>query len=588
MNHQLILTYTVVYGEAPNVALDELFKSTSIDNARGLTEFFNANEELYKTTTGTLELLREKWFSAPNAPFFKFVTEAIIKNQHRFPDSDIVIFNPLSSLGFLEKLLKYLQQDTGEGNGKEASSSQRERDLFDAYLIINEQFNRTDNGIEVAREKFPDEANFWLFLYKPFQYADLINRDLRELYITEVYKAVLLFELLENNAKTQPILIEFLKQYACQSWQIYLQAMMGLPVTSLGSSSEVPNNYVQLDKQLPFYETCVKILDSINAELPDVDLKEDFLFLRNHPIFRTDEDKFQVIYKRFVIEKIFRAQYFELSTLSEKIGVMSKNKFRTLVYTSAYSEDLLLYNALDKIFKNADQRIHGKTMEEKAPRAGTTDYFAYQDQHIYLFESKDILIKKEVKDRLQIPEIREEFRKKFYNDPDGDKAVLQLAKNIKKILDGEYAQFGYVTGKFRGICPIIVVHSDAFNVLALNQILKKWFKEACNQVGISKKDQYKILPVVLIDINTLLYLQDKINGNNFHLHQIIDDYHTTGNLGKAKKRGVRSAIDYSSIYLLPFSHYLEQFIKRHRPIKSPVMIRDKIKKIILDAKQSGK
>jgi hypothetical protein len=430
-------------------------------------------------------------------------------------------------------------------------------------------------------KEFPDEEPFWLALYKPFQYVDLINRDLRELYLIEIYKAALFFELLESDKDTVKILNLFLSKYSCETWVEYLIASTGLPANTLDSTEGKGNNFVEIDPALTFYDVCIRILDAISIPLEDIALQDDHLFLRNHPIIRTAENKFQVVYKRFLIEKIFRALYFEMSRIGHDSKIMHRDKFRSMIYTSGYSEQNILYSALDQVFYRAVQKIHGNVMEKADPAFGASDYVAYQNGSIFLFESKDILIRKEVKQKLYIPELRTELFKKFYKDEDGDKAVLQLARNIKNLLDGKYEKFGLVFQKFRTIYPVIVVHSDAFTVLGLNQLLKKWFRQACDEVGISKKESYKIKSVVLIDCNTLLYFQDRIGAKGTSLEQLIDAYLEQTKIGTNEKHQPRSVVEYASRYLVPFSQYVENTIKTIKPVKAPQAMRVKIKEILL-------
>lgn len=580
INQQITLSYFDLYGHQPEIELDTLFEGTTQVYASSLIQIMNVNEKSYNDTGKLISYLRTQWFSRDNAQLFLEMESQINAQARRFPDAEMVIFNPPSSLLFLEHLLKYLQAHPDEPETR-PTNAEMEKNLLDAYLIINQKINRSNNGVEELKKEFPDEDIFWLALYKPFQYADLINRDLRELYLIEIYKGALFFEFMENDPETAKILSLFLSQYGCNDWMDYLKATTGLPANTLDSIEGKGNNFVEIDPALPFYDTCIRILDSIAIPLEDIALQDDYLFLRNHPIIRTAENKFQVVYKRFLIEKIFRALYFEMSKIAHDKKIMHRDKFRSMIYTSGYSEQSILYSALDRIFSSSQKRLHGDVMEKADPKFGASDYLAFQNGNIFLFESKDILIRKEVKQKLYIPELRTEFYKKFYKDEDGDKAVLQLARNVKKLLNREYEKFGFVFEKFRFIYPIIVVHSDAFTILGINQLLKKWLREACAEVGIPKKDLYKVKSVVLIDSNTLLYLQDRIGAKGTSLEQLIDGYLERTNILSPSKQKIRSAIEYHSKYLIPFAQYVEHTIKTVKPVRAPEAIRQKIKGILM-------
>ena len=580
VNHQITLSYLDFHSQDADIELEKLFKGTNQEFILGFIQILNENEKTYNSTENLINFLRNKWFSSKNNLLYKKIEYKIRSVAMMYPKTEIVIFNPPSTLLFIESLLKYLESHLNY-IGERPSDLEMEKNLFEAYLIINQRINPNNTGIEKLKEEFPNEEIFWLALYKSFQYADLINRNLRELYLIEIFKGALFFELLEGNSETLKILKLFLSKYDCKNWIEYLKATTGLASMTIESAKVIANNFVEIDCNLPFYNSCKLILDNISIPLENIEIQEDYLFLRNHPIFRTAENKFQIINRRFLIEKIFRALYFEMSKIANDNKIMSRNKFRTLIYTSGYSEHCLLYNTLDRIFNSASKKLNGNEMQKADNQFGASDYLAYQNGNIFIFESKDILIKREVKQKLYIPELREEFYKKFFKDEDQEKAVLQLARNVKKLLDKDYEKFGFVFQKFRFIYPVIVVHSDAFNILGINQLLKKWFKEACYKANLTKKELYKIKPVVIIDINTLIYFQDRIGGKGLSFEQLIDSYLESTQITQFPKKQFVSVTKYQSKYLIPFSKYLDHLIKNSKPIKAPEAIRRKIKGIFL-------
>lgn len=563
VNHKIPLSYKNIYDENFGGSLEDLFKGVDQEFAFNLVDIINRNVENYQTTTTLINYLRDQWFSDQNAEKFLWIEDRILhfSRQPAYRESEILIFNAHATLAFTETLISYIKAHEQERIAR-PSNQQMEVDLLNAYLVINQQLNRSENGNEAILADFPSEHLSWLVLYKPFQSADLINRNMIELFITESVKAIMLFEFLEANDRARPILAAFLAKYNCGDWREYLRAISGMTVTGLNTPNHVGNSLVHIDPELPFYDTCILILDKISVDVGEAIIEKDFLYLRNHPIHRTGHDKFQILSQRFFLEKIFRALYFELRATNLEIGAMSDDKFRTHIYTTGYSENKLFYSVLNKIFYGASQKIEGIQMEASNPAFGATDYITSYRENIYLFESKDILIRKEVKDRLYLPEMREEFRKKFYKDGNSDKAVLQLARNIKKLLDGGYEQFGFSLTRYRFIYPVLVVHSDAFDILGINQIIYQWFKEACTEVGIEKRQVYKIKPVVIIDISTLLYFQEHLNKKHVHLNELIDSYLSRTTIPREMQTGFRSAVQYQSRYMISFSHYVNHTIRR--------------------------
>ncbi|WP_354306140.1 hypothetical protein [Pedobacter sp. UYP1] len=257
---------------------------------------------------------------------------------------------------------------------------------------------------------------------------------------------------------------------------------------------------------------------------------------------------------------------------------MSRSTFRNKIYTSGFSENTLLYTVLNKIFEVSTARLEGSKVEAEDPHFGGSDYLSSAFGHLFIFESKDILIRKEVKEQLIVPELRNELRLKFYKDGNSDKAVLQLAKNIKKILEGKYERFGFVPGKYHMIYPIIVVHSDTFNTPALNHLLIKWFKEACTEAGLTKEQLYKLRPVVLIDITTLTYFHEYLSKKATNLNNLIDRYLNYTKL-KYDDGGIPRLK--SMEQMIPFSAFVNHYLRSVRRVRTSRWLIETIHPVIL-------
>jgi len=579
LNQKIVLSYDDFHRKSFQGMPTELFKGVDKEFAFGLIDLLNRGEKEYGSTAG-LRAFLARWFSASNLNAFRGYDEKIeeISSRKVFEGAGLVVFNQHSTLAFIEFLLLYLKDNT-PGSLIKPTNEQMEINLLDAYLVINQGLNSSKNGFEDFQKSHPREAVYWLSMNKAFQYADLLDRNAQELFITEIGKATMLFGLLETHVLAKPILDTFLAKYDCLHWTDYLKAIAGMSAIGFDTANHSGNTLVEIDPQLPFYPTCLKILDQVSVDIEMAVISEDFLYLRNHPIHRQCENKYQILARRFFVEKIFRALYFELREINATLGIMSDTKFRTVFYTSSFSENTLFYAVLDKIFEQSPFKKQGLEMEMIDPGFGASDYIAFHKQSVFIFESKDILIKKEVKARLFIPEMYDEFRKKFYKDGTADKAVLQLARNVKKMIEGGYEKFMFSPSKCRFIYPLVVVHSEAFNILGLNQILAHWFKEACIEVGLSAKQRYKIKPVVIIDVGTLLYFQDKINKNKVGLGSIISHYARRTKMPLDPARSPNHITIFQERYMIPFSLFLDRRIKQIKRSGTPLSILSKVRKI---------
>ncbi|MET4139690.1 hypothetical protein [Pedobacter sp. UYP1] len=304
------LNYQDIYLEVFDGHIDTLFNGIDEQFALGFMQHLNFHEDLYKTTAGCIQFLRENWFSHANTEVFLNFVDKIEEWKRRFPAVEIVIFNAPSNLAFFESLIKYLQ--TEHPNELLLSDPEKEIALIKAYLQINSKKTKP-SGFEEIKQAYPDEVMLWTLFSSSFQDADLVNRDFLELWQIETFKAIKLFEYFEKDEQTNEILSRFLEIFSCDSWKTYLKASAGMAIATIDSPNYRGNNFIEVDPQLPFYDLAIEILLQIGIEPIEATIQDDYLYLRNKPIFRTGEAKFQVIYKRFFIEKIFRSLYFQLN-----------------------------------------------------------------------------------------------------------------------------------------------------------------------------------------------------------------------------------------------------------------------------------
>jgi len=158
------------------------------------------------------------------------------------------------------------------------------------------------------------------------------------------------------------------------------------------------------------------------------------------------------------------------------------------------------------------------------------DYYIRFKNKIFLFESKDVVLKGEEKQSRDYPIVQNALKKKFYKiDKEGKieaKAVLQLIENIKRILTKYYDKCddGYNPANVK-IYPILIVHDRQFDSLGVNRLVSKWFKKEL----VEMKDEfniYNIQDITVINIDSILLHQEtfKKRGNN-RIEKIISDYH---------------------------------------------------------------
>jgi hypothetical protein len=551
VNHKITLGFKNVFPHLNEpMDLKKILSKYPRSYLYGFIRLLNEASEI-NNEQETINFLLKKWFSIKTD-----VSESVIKaiinfNNEKHDDSGrkrstYLIFNIPATLQFIELFLENSKVQEINVEDKFA-----EGELIQVYLKINDEQNSVDKTSQKKLgEMFPEEHIQLLLIVKHIQYADLLNIHSQELMFPELIKAISMFKLLENHLGGQAIIEQFNKKYNCHSWREYIYSIFFISTGVIAMN----NLLIQLSEDTPLLKSMKQLLDIIKIDTSQAyPFKSDFIVLREHPVIMETDMKFQIVNLKFFIEKIHKALYFELNAINNKIKKIPD--FLSGFYCKTFSEETIFYDTLNKIFSESLYFSDGKKMEKINPSFGASDYVAKHNNNIFLFESKSVFIQKESKMSLNSEIIRDVLIEKFFEDEGQPKAVRQLCRNAVKILLGEYKQFG-ITSKTKFIYPIIVVHSQNFNVFGLDSLLNYWFRKELKKLTNNKRFLIKIKPVILIDINTLIYYENNINtSKKFSLDNIIEAYIKNSH----KKFG--NMVGAMETKFLPFSYFLRKFCR---------------------------
>lgn len=553
----VILGYQDIYKENSLQQVDLLLAGICLDTFLSKIEILNNIDSKIHETSCLLAFLHDEWFSGKNNSFLNNLEHSLKSFSDSCHGAKISIFNAPTTLFIIEKFL-YIRQTRTYKIADYHSIEQIELNILIAYLIINDEQKRAGNGNDIA-QIYPDEIKHWRNLSRAFQSADIINRNPIIIFATQIYKASLYFPHLEESSDTAELLQVLLKSYDAVRWEDLFDAISSLTLQTIDSLKRKGERLIKIDFGIKYGKIYSKILQNYDADNKSDPTVPDHLFLRLYPILRKDANRFQILFSRFFCEKIFRGLYFELRSINLKKELFSDSEFRRR-FTSDFSGGKLLYTVLDKIFARNKIQISSADIELQFPGLGITDYIGYQSGNIFLFESKDVLIKDSVRKDSIISELRGILRKAFFEDKGDRKGVLQLANNVKMILEGQLQKVGCPLYDYVSIYPVIIVHSDAFNVVGLNQILYQWFNEACTISEINKEQAYIIKNVVLIDIDTFIIFQNIIQTEGFELNKLIDLYL----IQSAAPIVLNNVSKPNDLYIhqldLTFTHFLEDYV----------------------------
>ncbi len=555
-----LLEFKLVFPDEIPLSVDEYLKGSNrgdILNAASHFLGFNPNNSKILDNREFLS----NFFCAENNDLANYVY-GVIKNIEK-TGTKVGVINPYSSLSLFECCYKNEEKEETQSN------SDFEINLFKAYLVLNSQFTSKQKiAFTSTQDLHPLLINPMELFCMQYPLADKVNYDINRIWVNQMLKATHLFVFLESNEKTAPLLKAFLEFFNKKNWQDFLKSL--LPLTN-------PMKYADnegfidfgVNKNDDFQGSCLFIEKFIVDENDSFD-ENDFLSIRGKPFYKVEDGVYRVIFPLFVVEKIFKGLYFYLSevnkTLDKPFGNIKS------FYGGEFSENILLYNVMGSIWNNKCCKFSGKQISEMKID-GFIDYYVRKGKNILLFESKDFLIKADKKASFDFNIYEKEFKKLLYYEdmPNGKrkpKAVIQLINSIRKILRREFAADKDYKYREVNIYPILIIHDSQYDVPGFNFLINYWFQQEIASLKEEGVYTHNIKPLVVINIDSLLYYQVAL-AENTPLHNIINQYEiqTKGSIND------KSGFDNKKFdKYIPFSYFIDDFFKNKGIAKFPPLL----------------
>jgi hypothetical protein len=563
MNRKLVLRVerSMLFPAEKDETVDSYLQGTSRSIALLSGSTFAAFDKKNPVVRDNFKVL-SFWFNAENNSFANSVYQKI--NSISKGGHEAVILNIHTSLKLLEKGFSLPETQTG-------TNTEVEKNMFKAYILMNEIDNKKDNNILDSLKDQPTEIKFpLLVLTQTFRYADISVVNYPEVFSEQFVKAILFFEYIE---KSHPkILSSFLSFYRCNSWQHYLRKIFPLIHCCLKNTQDKPTDInVKRDRE---FEENIQFIDKLSFVDEIEELKDsDFVSLRSKPFFRKNEDTYRVIYDLFVFEKVFNSIFFTLRSIKELNEVNLKD-----IFTYQFSEKVVLYTLMSRIFSRCICKYSGADLDQRKI-SGAPDYYVRRKKQIFIFESKDVVLNTEIKESTSFEIYREEIKKKLYFDDSSgkvkSKAIKQLIHNIRNLLKSEIS-FDKIKGSER-IYPIIVVHNRQLNVAGLNHLLCEWFRFELQELSNQGLKVKKVAQLTVINIATLIQYSDAFQLKHSCLNEKIEEYHRATSL--RAKNVARTEVELENNLMsriIPFNLFINRRIKT----KSPSILRKNMKLIL--------
>ena len=560
------LKYSDIFSEDPR-PLDEYLRPI------GKTDLFKASAFFIKRSTkphhfpSATDLVFD-WFA--NDLDFRDRIMSKLRLEHD-------VLNIISSLRFTEHVF-----NSDYPNNKIISDAELEKNLFIVYLLLNEQQeNEEQAGFSVLPDRESDNYLSSLFLCMTYPDYEFNNADLHNVFLCQIVKSIFFFEYLEQRPELAHHLRYFLNEFNVGTWQDWMHAYLALVSLVIFQENGKYNDILlpkndELEQNVHFFQM---------LSLPEVSSEQDYISIRSNPLLEVGENHYRVIYDLFVVEKLFKSIQFKFSLdINKKIDKQYKLPNFRADHCDKFSEQTLLYTVMEKSFSNKWVHIPGERFKQAGFEA-EPDYFIQIGNNIFLFESKDVILKGDEKQSRDVQKISEALKSKFYYYADNkgkieNKAVLQLITNIDRFLSNYYSDLHTIDQNHVRIFPIIITHDRQFDSMGVNKLVSIWFKDILAE-KISSKHHHKIKPPTIINIDTFILYHDLFNSRaKLIFEDLITNYQNQTNLGTNKKyltQEMNEAKAQKS--LISFQGYLDDIVMRQGLMKLPSVAEDNLAKL---------
>lgn len=489
-----LVTYTQLYNNFNSIEIRELVKQIPICDAINYLSKIKMRARFNQHTGLSPDFNALMcWMMQTDEENKNVLREYLEKNKQRI-DNIFLISKPATLL-LVENLLVH-----GSLNNIREFNKEDYTNLFKAYTWCTEiitmdymnysRISKYSSSNEIISTTLPIE-----FRYKNIDYEKNIDVEFIKMF------KFLLFS--KNELKRKKEFDEFLQKNYLISWDEYAYRL----ITYL-TNAEVKNN--PLIKFADSKDPANNFMDKwcINNTTIDLKNEKDFNTLRKYPVIKSQDDIYCIIDSSLLWDKIYKGLLFEFTNNYPQFkGEIGKD----------FNEYILFYEAIRPLL-NGYNILDGKVLESMGIK-GASDFYARKGRKILLFEYKDITTSAEVRCSMDYNLIESKIYNEFWEYKGKSKGAQQLAKNIDMIFNGIYDKADRVLmDNICNIYPIIVYQDASYECSGVNYLVNEKFKKyhfAYPRL---------IRQIVMINIDSLIKLQDMFKNKKLQLLELIEEY----------------------------------------------------------------
>lgn len=390
------------------------------------------------------------------------------------------------------------------------------RKVFLAYLLCNEKWTSHQEEGCVADSEHPENMLLKVdMLLSEFKR----HKDFK----AAIYKATQLFLFSEKNPDYWAIVEKFLEEHHVSDWRLYLSHLFELYAYSLKLDGS------QLSPEVKAFA------EQYAVSLHDLqdDASIDLNWLREHFLVKKNDGDYLILNNNLIVDKMYQGLKFDLFKTAEKnyltiegTELPTVGKLNELLGQD-FSEEYLLYDLMEKIYGNKNcVRYSGKYLYgiiEAEP-----DYYLRQGNQLLLFEHKDVLIGENAKQETDVSKIVDAIAEKVSREKSkkkGRKGGPQLLYTMDGIFLNDSMQTLDPDAKTADLVfPVVTVVDSAFSALGVARATVNKFIEQSQNYETIKQGKTHVVPLTIIDIDTLFILSKRLHDGTLDLFTLIGEY----------------------------------------------------------------
>lgn len=498
------LEYNVIFDDEPIIPIETLLAGIPTNTIMEIIGHYSALIFTKEQNTELQINILAAWLIRLSPKIAFKVTKSIQKIQSQ--GGKFVFLSNQTSLLFIEKvLLNYTEGETRN------LTIEEENNLFKAYLLVAQEWiDKQENSMsEIKLKSSQDIAQFALPVLLP--YDDLKSyRDFR----WQVYKSIKFFRFIENHKTINLYLQPFYDHYSITSWKEYLLFTVG---TILQLYSEGNRSILITTENDKINE----LLNALSLNTEEFEIKNDFISLREKPVYKLESRRYLIYNYSIFIDKIFQAIIFDFGTILRANNIIeSIPEFKSNYISKYFFEQEFLYNEIDYIIGNRKKTIaiDGLRWQELSRQEGP-DYYVRCGSKVFIIEFKDAIFQANAKVSQDLKLISEELRVKLIENKKGKpKGVTQLARTVNSISSNDI-KVDQLNIENLKIYPLLIVTDEAYNSFGVNYLMKNEYKNLLDE-----KSKYLSKDLIIVHIDNLIELRDLLHDKRVPVQWLLDWY----------------------------------------------------------------